>query len=150
MTNHDMMTWSVVAAAIAFVGLCIYAIRVLMKVKHSLTSIESTAEEAKAAISVIRHEVMQISRSANEVSADVQDKLRAADPMFEAVREAGLTVRTVVGSVREAASSFSRDLLHEAGRMILFHLFGERVTKRYTAKEERTDENIREAGEQRG
>ncbi len=148
MDNHDMMTWCIVAATLAFVVLCIYVIRVLMTVRRSLSAIESAAGEAKETLSIARQGLVRISHAASEISADVQDKLHAADSLFEAVREAGSTIRTIASTVRAVTSNISGDWLSGIGH-ILFHWLGKRVTKSQAAKEEREDEILRETGKQR-
>jgi|GEM_PF-2733242 len=149
MDNHDMMTGCIVAATLAFVVLCIYGIRALITVRRSLSTIESAVSEAKETLSVARQGLERTLRAADEISADVQDKLHAADSLFNAVRDAGSTIKTIAATVRAVGGSFSRDWLSGTLQAILFHFFGERVTKSQAAKEEREDEIIREAGKQR-
>lgn len=136
MDNRDMMTGCLIAATLAFVGLCLVGIRVLMAARRSLSAIESAAGEAKTALSLARQGMERISRAAGEISADVQDKLHSADSLFDAVRDAGLTIKTIAATVNALAGSFSRDWLSGIGQTILFHLFGERVTRRHEAKED--------------
>ena len=136
MDYHAMMTGCIVAATLAFVALCLYGIRALMAARRSLAAIESAAGEARETLTAARQGLTRISRAAGEITADVQDKLQAADKLFESVRDAGKFLKSAVAGIRALSGGSSPEWLASIGQWILIHIFGERVTNKDTAKED--------------
>ncbi len=81
-------------AAIAFVVLVIFVVRLLMQVSKTMTKVDKTVEEANTTIRVITKDVDILSKEVegllvktNELLQDVNGKVATIDPLFTAVAD---------------------------------------------------------------
>ncbi|WP_169306646.1 DUF948 domain-containing protein [Cohnella pontilimi] len=112
MNTNEIIAWSLAAAAVAFVVLCIFLISLLKTAQRSLLSARSAVDEVKQTIEGLQGEIRQLAETINEVTTDVKGKLQATNPLFDAVQDVGLMLREVTGTAREA----SRNLTHAVRR----------------------------------
>jgi uncharacterized protein YoxC len=112
LNTNAIIAWSLAAAAVAFVILCIFLISLLKTAQRSLVSARSAVDEVRETIEGLQGEVRKLAETINEVTTDVKGKLKATNPLFDAVQDVGLMLRDVTGTAREA----SRNLTHAVRR----------------------------------
>ncbi|WP_164472578.1 DUF948 domain-containing protein [Cohnella candidum] len=117
MNTNAIIAWSVAVAAVAFAALCVYLVTVLKDVRRSLVSAKSTVDEVNQTIGSLQGEIQRLTHTVNGITSDVQGKLQATDPLFDAVRDVGVMLRDVTGTARETAHSFSRAMRRKASEI---------------------------------
>lgn len=103
LTNDDLMAWSVVAIAAAFIALCAYSIALLRTARRSLGAAQAALQEVKATVRELQGEVGKLGETVNAAAEDVRGKLASVDPLFGAVKEAGVALNEMTSAAREAA-----------------------------------------------
>ncbi|MFC4779555.1 DUF948 domain-containing protein [Paenibacillus sp. GCM10023252] len=101
------MVWeiSVAIIALAFVVLVYYLIQTLKSLKHSLDEVRSTMVEVKNEIADISVEVKGVVLKTNQMTSDVQTKLKSLDPLFGSVSDIGQVVHELTSTVKQSAVS---------------------------------------------
>lgn len=103
MTNNDLMAWSVVAIAAAFIVLCGYLIALLRTARRSLGTAQAALQEVKSTVQELQGEVVKLGETVNAAAEDVRWKLASIDPLFGAVKQAGAALNEMTSVAREAA-----------------------------------------------
>ncbi|TVX95498.1 DUF948 domain-containing protein [Cohnella terricola] len=114
MENHDILVWSVAIAVVAFVILCAFLISLAITARKSLVTARSALQEAKESVEDMREEVRKLAENVNEVTGDAREKLQSTDPLFAAVKDAGIMLRELTGTAREATESLSNTIRNQA------------------------------------
>lgn len=106
------MIWeiSVAVAAATFVVLVVYLVKTLKAAEQSLQSTTETLREVQKTIDELGSEVKQAVKQANDLTGDLQYKMKQLDPVLESVKNAG----EVLGEVTLATKQVSAAL---AGRI---------------------------------
>ena len=84
--------------AIAFVFLSIYLVRLICASCKTLSKINQTVDSLQKQLDDLGHEPRDLIHHVNEISADVQGKMKSIDPLFRAVSNVGeeLELRTAL------------------------------------------------------
>lgn len=111
------MEWSLSLIAIAFAALVVYLIYTLSSARKSLDQVEATLRTVENQLNQLSEEAVPLIRNANrlldtanQVSADVQGKVHALDPLFDSTRQIGEAVRQVSTSVKQVSATVSQTL----------------------------------------
>jgi uncharacterized protein YoxC len=112
--NNDIISWSIVIAAAAFVVLCIVLMGLLRAAQRSLITAQSAMQEVKETVEGLQGEVRKLAESVNVVADDIRGKLQSVDPLFDAVEDVGVLLRDVTGTAREASKSLSHSIRKQA------------------------------------
>lgn len=80
---------SIFIIAIAFAVLVIFLIKTLKAAQGSLDKVTQTLQDVQKTIDELSYEVKQTVRHANDITADVDHKLKQVEPVMESVRNLG-------------------------------------------------------------
>ena len=114
MDSSQVIAWSAAVSAASFVVLCAFVIRALNKLGRSLQTAREAVHEMKATVEELQAEANRLATSVNEVAADVRDKLEAADPLFEAVRDVGEILSEATETAKIASTRWLRSVRRRA------------------------------------
>ncbi|OZB90518.1 DUF948 domain-containing protein [Paenibacillus sp. XY044] len=103
-----IMSLSVALIAVAFAVLVVYLIKTLLAAKSSLEKTTQTLQEVQSTIDELSYEIKQIVRHANDITADVEHKMKQIDPVMNSVKNLG----EVLSEVTLAAKQASTTLIH--------------------------------------
>lgn len=96
---------SAAVAAIAFVVLVVYLILALRQVTRTLTSVDTTLQEMKPRLEEVADESNRTLKEARELLADVRQKTEQTDALFQAVNNAGTSLRELSSGITRAAAT---------------------------------------------
>ncbi|GIO64917.1 hypothetical protein J43TS9_64910 [Paenibacillus cineris] len=106
---HMIMSLSVALIAVAFAVLVVYLIKTLLAAKSSLEKTTQTLQEVQQTIDELSYEIKQIVRHANDITADVEHKMKQIDPVMNSVKNLG----EVLSELTLAAKQASTTLIHK-------------------------------------
>lgn len=92
---------SVAVIALAFVALVIFLIKVLQSAAKSLDNVSSTLVDVQKTIEELTYEVKQTIRNVNDITVDVEHKLKQVDPLMETVKNLGEILNDVTLSSKD-------------------------------------------------
>ncbi|MGF7048326.1 uncharacterized protein YoxC [Paenibacillus sp. DS2015] len=129
-----MIEVSVALIAVAFAILVIFLIKTLRAATQSLDKTTQTLQEVQKTIDELSYEVKQTIRHANDITVDVQAKMKQIDPVMDSVQNLG----EVLSEVTQAAKQVSTTLID---RM--------KSSKRHTPAPQRSQVSTASSAEQR-
>lgn len=99
------MIWqiSVAVVAVAFVVLVVYLIKTLRAAEQSLHTTTTTLQEVQKTIDQLGFEVKQIVKQANDLTGDLQHKMKQIDPVLESVKNAGEVLNEVTLATKQVS-----------------------------------------------
>lgn len=96
---------SVALIAIAFAILVIFLIKTLQAAKGSLEKVSQTLQEVQKTVDELSYEVKQTVRHANDITVDVQAKMKQIDPVMDTVKNIGEVLSEVSLAAKQVSSS---------------------------------------------
>lgn len=99
------MIWqiSVAVVALAFVVLVVYLVKTLKAAEQSLHTTTTTLQEVQKTIDQLGFEVKQIVKQANDLTGDIQHKMKQIDPVLESVKNAGEVLNEVTLATKQVS-----------------------------------------------
>ncbi|GGF89780.1 hypothetical protein GCM10010912_38680 [Paenibacillus albidus] len=94
---------SVALAAVAFAVLVFFLIKTLKSAKDSLDKVSQTLQEVQKTIDELTYEVKTTVRHANDITADVQNKIQKIDPIMDSVKNLGDVLSELSLTVKEVS-----------------------------------------------
>lgn len=94
---------SVALVAIAFAVLVFFLIKTLKSAKDSLDKVSQTLVEVQKTMDELTYEVKTTVRHANEITADVQHKIRKIDPVIDSVKNLGDVMNELTLTVKQVS-----------------------------------------------
>lgn len=105
-----MIEFSVTVIAAAFVVLVVFIILTLLKLKASLDRVNQTLVETQKKLDALGEETIVLIRNTNEISVDVQKKMKALDSFFDSARASGEALHQVTASVKQVSATVSESV----------------------------------------
>ncbi|KZE67481.1 DUF948 domain-containing protein [Paenibacillus polymyxa] len=96
---------SIFIIAIAFAVLVIYLIKTLKAAQGSLDKVTQTLQEVQKTVDELSYEVKQTVRHANDITADVDHKLKQVEPVMESVKNLGEVLSEVTLAAKQASTA---------------------------------------------
>lgn len=103
---------SVAIIALAFVALVIFLIKVLQSAAKSLDNVSSTLVDVQKTIEELTYEVKQTIRNVNDITVDVEHKLKQVDPLMETVKNLGEILNEVTLSTKDLSTRVIEKVKH--------------------------------------
>jgi|GEM_PF-767197 len=95
---------SVAVIAVAFAVLVVYLIKTLKAATQSLEKVTQTLQEVRTTIDELSYEVKQTIRNTNDITVDVQHKMKQIDPVMDTVRNLGEALSEVTYAVKQISA----------------------------------------------
>lgn len=95
---------SVAIIAIAFAILVFFLIKTLKAATNSLDKVTQTLQEVQKTIDELSYEVKQTIRNTNDITVDVQHKMKQIDPVMDTVKNLGEALSEVTYAVKQVSS----------------------------------------------
>ncbi|GAB6992417.1 DUF948 domain-containing protein [Paenibacillus pini] len=96
---------SVAIIAVAFAVLVFYLIKTLLAAKDSLEKTTQTLQEVQQTIDELGYEVKQIVRHANDITVDLQSKMKQIDPVMNSVKNLGEVLSEATLAAKQASTT---------------------------------------------
>jgi uncharacterized protein YoxC len=96
--------FSVFLIAIAFIGLVVSIIVLLRKAMATLDEANKALAEAREAVRDLGNEAGSVLQHANDIAAQVKDKIRAIDAIVNSAQDVGQILHTVTDTARKAVA----------------------------------------------
>ncbi|MGW8959940.1 DUF948 domain-containing protein [Paenibacillus sp. NPDC055715] len=96
---------SIFIIAIAFAVLVIFLIGALKTAQGSLEKITQTLQDVQKTVDELSYEVKQTVRHANDITADVDHKLKQVEPVMESVKNLGEVLNEVTLAAKQASAA---------------------------------------------
>ena len=103
---------SVAVIAAAFAVLVFFLIKTLKAATVSLEQVNQTLQEVKKTIDELSYEVKQTIRNTNDITVDVQHKMKQIDPVMNTVKNLGEALSEVTYAVKEVSSGLVSRFRH--------------------------------------
>ncbi|OAB45825.1 DUF948 domain-containing protein [Paenibacillus antarcticus] len=100
-----MIEISVVIIAVAFAVLVVFLIKTLKAATISLEKTSQTLQEVQKTIDELGYEVKQTVRHANDITVDLQAKMKQIDPVIESVHNLGEVLSEVTYAAKQLSST---------------------------------------------
>ncbi|HEY2491468.1 MAG TPA: DUF948 domain-containing protein [Paenibacillus sp.] len=100
-----MIEISVALIAVAFAILVIFLIKTLRAATHSLDKTTQTLQEVQKTIDELSYEVKQTIRHANDITVDVQAKMKQIDPVMDSVQNIGEVLSEVTLAAKQVSTT---------------------------------------------
>ncbi|MFD2702727.1 DUF948 domain-containing protein [Paenibacillus shunpengii] len=100
-----MIEVSVLIIAIAFAVLVVFLIKTLKTVQVSLDNVSKTLQEVRGTIDELGYEVKQTVRHANDITADVEHKMKQIDPVVTSVKNLGEILAEVTAAAKQVSTT---------------------------------------------
>ncbi len=100
-----MIEISVVIIAVAFAVLVVFLINTLRAATKSLEKTTQTLQEVQKTIEELGYEVKQTVRHANDITVDLQAKMKQIDPVIESVHNLGEVLSEVTYAAKQLSST---------------------------------------------
>lgn len=100
-----MIEISVAIIAVAFAVLVVFLIKTLKAATKSLDKTTQTLQEVQKTIDELGYEVKQTIRQANDITVDVQAKMKQIDPVMESVHNLGEVLSEVTYAAKQLSST---------------------------------------------
>lgn len=130
-----IMGLSVALIAVAFAVLVVYLIKTLLAAKDSLEKTTQTLQEVQQTIDELSYEVKQMVRHANDITVDVEHKMKQIDPVMKSVKNLGEVLSEVTLAAKQASSAMIHKFKQNQSRTPADQ---QRVLSSATTAEERT------------
>lgn len=95
---------SVAIIAVAFAVLVFFLIKTLKAATSSLDKVTQTLQEVQKTIDELSYEVKQTIRNTNDITVDVQHKMKQIDPVMDTVKNLGEALSEVTFAVKQVSS----------------------------------------------
>ena len=95
---------SVAIIAVAFAILVFFLIKTLKAATNSLDKVTQTLQEVQKTIDELSYEVKQTIRNTNDITVDVQHKMKQIDPVMDTVKNLGEALSEVTFAVKQVSS----------------------------------------------
>ncbi|SFE71939.1 DUF948 domain-containing protein [Alteribacillus iranensis] len=105
----DLVGISVLIIAIAFVVLVIFLIRALNNLSNVLNGVNETVEKLPDQLDEVMKETGTVIHNSNDTLADVNEKLRALNPLFYILGDAGEASRKLSSSLVDVTKSMKQN-----------------------------------------
>lgn len=102
------MSWweaGVVIIAVGFVILVYFLVRTLQTAQESLRETNRTLQQVQTDLTVLKEETVRLMKTSEEVTSDIQAKLRAIDPLCQSIGHTGEALQQVTDTVRQVSSA---------------------------------------------
>lgn len=102
-----MSWWEISVAVIAagFVVLVYFLVRTLQAAQESLRETNRTLKQVQTDLSVLKEETVRLVKTSEEVTSDIQSKLRALDPLCQSIGHTGEALQQMTSTVRQVSSA---------------------------------------------
>ncbi|AJS60146.1 DUF948 domain-containing protein [Paenibacillus sp. IHBB 10380] len=100
-----MIEISVALIAVAFAVLVIFLIKTLRAATQSLDKTTQTLQEVQKTIDELSYEVKQTIRHANDITVDVQAKMKQIDPVMDSVQNIGEVLSEVTLAAKQVSTT---------------------------------------------
>lgn len=100
-----MIEISVVIIAVAFAVLVLFLIKTLKAATQSLEKTSQTLQEVQKTIDELGYEVKQTIRHANDITVDLQSKMKQIDPVMDSVHNLGEVLSEVTYAAKQLSST---------------------------------------------
>lgn len=100
-----MIEISVVIIAIAFAVLVVFLIKTLKAATQSLEKTTQTLQEVQKTIDELGYEVKQTVRHANNITVDLQAKMKQIDPVMDSVHNLGEVLSEVTYAAKQLSTT---------------------------------------------
>lgn len=100
-----MIEISVVIIAVAFAVLVLFLIKTLKAASQSLEKTTQTLQEVQKTIDELGYEVKQTIRHANDITVDLQAKMKQIDPVMDSVHNLGEVLSEVTYAAKQLSST---------------------------------------------
>lgn len=100
-----MIEISVVIIAIAFAVLVLFLIKTLKAATQSLEKTTQTLQEVQKTIDELGYEVKQTVRHANNITVDLQAKMKQIDPVMDSVHNLGEVLSEVTYAAKQLSTT---------------------------------------------
>ncbi|WP_054956890.1 DUF948 domain-containing protein [Paenibacillus dakarensis] len=97
---------SVAVIAIAFAVLVFFLIKTLKAATGSLDKVTQTLQEVQKTIDELSYELKQTIRHTNDITVDVQHKMKQIDPVMDTVKNLGESLSEITYAVKQVSSGF--------------------------------------------
>lgn len=104
-SDLTMIEISVVIIAVAFAVLVVFLINTLRAATKSLEKTSQTLQEVQKTIEELGYEVKQTVRHANDITVDLQAKMKQIDPVIESVHNLGEVLSEVTYAAKQLSST---------------------------------------------
>jgi uncharacterized protein YoxC len=101
---------SIAVMALTAVLSAIFLIRMLQSAGAVLKRLDQSISLLQRQVETAIEESVKLMQSANKLTADVSCKLKAADPLFASIRQAGESFREVSRSLRQVSAAVSQSV----------------------------------------
>ncbi|MCV4235592.1 DUF948 domain-containing protein [Virgibacillus sp. LDC1] len=95
---------SVAIIAVAFAVLVFFLIKTLKAATQSLEKVTETLQDVQKTVDELSYEVKQTIRNTNDITVDVQHKMRQIDPVLDTVKNLGEALSEVTYAVKQVSS----------------------------------------------
>ncbi|ETT31143.1 hypothetical protein C169_24898 [Paenibacillus sp. FSL R5-808] len=95
---------SVAIIAVAFAVLVFFLIKTLKAATQSLEKVTQTLQEVQKTVDELSYEVKQTIRNTNDITVDVQHKMKQIDPVMDTVKNLGEALSEVTYAVKQVSS----------------------------------------------
>lgn len=100
-----MIEISVVIIAVAFAVLVLFLIKTLKAASQSLEKTTQTLQEVQKTIDELGYEVKQTIRHANDITVDLQAKMKQIDPVMDSVHNLGEVLSEVTYAAKQLSTT---------------------------------------------
>lgn len=100
-----MIEIGVLIIAIAFAVLVLFLIKTLKAATHSLEKTTQTLQEVQKTIDELGYEVKQTVRHANNITVDLQAKMKQIDPVMDSVHNLGEVLSEVTYAAKQLSTT---------------------------------------------
>jgi uncharacterized protein YoxC len=98
-----IISLSVALVAVAFAILVFYLIKTLKSAKESLDKVSQTLQEVQKTIDELTYEVKTTVRHANDITLDVEGKIKKIDPLMDSVKNLGDVMNELTLGVKQVS-----------------------------------------------
>lgn len=118
MTYGLFIEISVVIIALAFCILVFYLVTTLKAANRSLNQLQDTVTKLEKQVESLSQESVKLVQNANDITEDVQSKMRSLDKLFTSAAQVGETVHEVTSSVKQVSASVTNTLNTKVNRTL--------------------------------
>jgi uncharacterized protein YoxC len=105
---------SVACIAAAFIVLVYFLVKTLISAKASLEQVTETLAHIDAKVDAISQETVKLMHTTQQITDDVQGKMKSVDTLFRSIGQVGESVSQVSASVKQVSATVS-DSVRRAG-----------------------------------
>lgn len=112
---------SVAVIAVAFVALAVYAVTALRSVRDSLQQASHSIAELEKHMEQVSGETVKLLSSTNQLTEDLNRKLKHVDTFFESVGDVGQAVQQVASSVKQVSATVTNSVTGSVQKSVHTH-----------------------------